>query len=43
MADDMKVTVQLFIETNRSFIEEKTYNTFRIECVKDKELKDLEI
>ena len=36
MSEDMKITVQLFIETNRSFIEEKTYSAFRIQCVKDK-------
>jgi hypothetical protein len=43
MGDHMKQTIKLYIETNRSFIEEKVYDTFRIECVKDHELKDLDV
>lgn len=31
----MKANVLIYTETNRSFIEEKVYDEFRYECLKD--------
>lgn len=39
----MKANVLIYTETNRSFIEEKVYDEFRYECLKDDELKDLDV
>lgn len=42
MSQEMKANVLIYTETNRSFIEEKVYDEFRYECLKDEELKDLD-
>lgn len=39
----MKANVLIYTETNRTFIEEKVYDEFRYECLKDEELKDLDV
>ena len=39
----MKANLLIHIETNRSFIQQKVYDEFKYECLKDEQLKDLDI